>query len=25
LGVLWKISPKSFIYKGFGVSASDQQ
>jgi len=24
LGVLWKITPKPFIYKGFGVTASDQ-
>jgi hypothetical protein len=23
LGVLWKITPKPFIYKGFGVTASD--
>jgi hypothetical protein len=25
LGVLWKITPKPFICKGFGVTTSDQQ
>jgi hypothetical protein len=25
LGVLWKTTPKPFICKGFGVTASDQQ